>query len=502
MPRSLARFETLEARQLRTVVYPSADQQYAVELLNRARANPTAEAARWNGYNDGQGHTYNGDLNEGLAAGTISAAAKQPLAINPYLMAGAQGHAQWMVDNDTFSHTGAGGSNPGQRESAAGYANATSWGENIAVNWSTGSLDAAQTVLDQERNLFTDQAIADRGHRTNMMNGAFSEVGIGIAAGPWTLSGTNYNAQDGVHDFAANGTHYLTGVSYQDTVRADQFYTPGEGLGGVIVTATRIGDGQTFSTTTWSSGGYSLALPAGTYNVVAAGGGLTTPIAYNNVSIGSINVKEDFVKGQAGDVPATPFAVVTDGTLKITGTAGPDVIGVSRKRSTYYTTMNGKTLTFSASDISHIFIAAGDGNDRVMLADTAMGSYIDGGAGKDTLLGSAANDSIYGSSGNDLIYGNDGNDLLVGGKGNDIFYGGMGNDRIYGLAGNDTVDAGAGNDHVWGGDGNDLLAGGQGKDALYGDAGADTLNGGRGTDYFEDDTLDLRISMEVLVRAA
>jgi hypothetical protein len=67
--------ESLESRQLFTAAAPSALEQYMVELINRARANPAAEAAR-----------YGIDLNEGLAAGTISAKAKQPLAISPNLI--------------------------------------------------------------------------------------------------------------------------------------------------------------------------------------------------------------------------------------------------------------------------------------------------------------------------------------------------------------------------------------------------------------------------------
>src|SRR3954468_21380533 len=49
-------------------------EQYMLELINRARANPAAEAAR-----------LGIDLNEGLAASSISTAAKQPLAINDKL---------------------------------------------------------------------------------------------------------------------------------------------------------------------------------------------------------------------------------------------------------------------------------------------------------------------------------------------------------------------------------------------------------------------------------
>src|SRR4051794_28856329 len=93
--------ESLESRRLLSAVYPTNLEQYDVELINRGRANPTAEASR-----------YGVPLNEGLAAGTISTAAKQPLAINPYLDDSARRHSQWMIDADVFSHTGSGGSHP------------------------------------------------------------------------------------------------------------------------------------------------------------------------------------------------------------------------------------------------------------------------------------------------------------------------------------------------------------------------------------------------------
>src|SRR5437762_2409230 len=68
----------LESRRLLAASYPTNAEQYLIELVNRARANPTAEAA-----------LFGISLNEGLTAGTISATAKQPLAINPYLVTGA-----------------------------------------------------------------------------------------------------------------------------------------------------------------------------------------------------------------------------------------------------------------------------------------------------------------------------------------------------------------------------------------------------------------------------
>ena len=51
---------------------PNDYEQYLLELINRGRADPAAEAAR-----------YGIDLNEGLSPGTISSDPKQPLAVNP-----------------------------------------------------------------------------------------------------------------------------------------------------------------------------------------------------------------------------------------------------------------------------------------------------------------------------------------------------------------------------------------------------------------------------------
>ena len=154
------RLESLETRQLLSATYPTALEQYVVELINRARANPAAEAAR-----------YGIDLNEGLKAGTISTAAKQPLALNPYLTDAARLHSQWMIDTDTFSHTGANGSTPGDRMKAAGYPfiSPWSWSSNIALR-SFKTAAPHNDVFDAiQKDLFVDVAIADRGHRVNML---------------------------------------------------------------------------------------------------------------------------------------------------------------------------------------------------------------------------------------------------------------------------------------------------------------------------------------------
>ncbi len=276
-----------------TVSGPSDYEQYLVELINRARTDPAAEAGR-----------YSIDLNEGLASGTISSDPKQPLAINLELVTAARGHSQWMIDNTSFGHTGANNSSPGDRMTAAGYdfVPAWSWAENIAWYGRTpGSLPPISTTDTLYQDLFVDADVDGRGHRLNLMNPDFRELGPGIVFGTYL----GYNAEMVTEDFAYTAVpasnSFLTGVVYDDyRVTRDYFYTPGEGFAGVTITATCSSDGATFQTTTWSSGGYSLALPAGMYDLTASGGGLSTDIVVHSVPIGQSNVKVDFTT----DVPS------------------------------------------------------------------------------------------------------------------------------------------------------------------------------------------------------
>src|SRR5262245_48180039 len=152
---AVAQMLPLESRVLFAAVAPSNYEQYLVELLNRARANPAAEAARWGIA-----------LNEGVPSGsTISTDPKQPLAINPNLTDAARQHSQWMIDTDIFSHTGNGGTNPSARMTNAGYAfsGSSTWGENIAWNGTTGSLNVQARTAQAHEDLFVDAGYPNRG---------------------------------------------------------------------------------------------------------------------------------------------------------------------------------------------------------------------------------------------------------------------------------------------------------------------------------------------------
>ena len=80
-------------------------------------------------------------------------------------------HSEDMALNNFFSHTGSGGSSPGQRISRQGYPWRT-YGENIAVGYPTVSA-VIQGWLGSE------------GHCRNLMDPDFTEIGAGYAIGPF-----------------------------------------------------------------------------------------------------------------------------------------------------------------------------------------------------------------------------------------------------------------------------------------------------------------------------
>jgi Ca2+-binding RTX toxin-like protein len=481
---SSAQMSLLEPRRLLSAAYPTPDEQYLVELINRGRADPSAEAQR-----------YGIDLNEGLSPGTISTSAKQPLAINPYLTDSARGHSQWMIDTDTFSHTGVNGTDPGTRMSNAGYVftGSWTWGENIAERGSSGSINTDFVTAQIHSDLFIDSGIEGRGHRTNLMNPAYREIGAGVVTGDF--NGYS-NSLMGTEDFAASGSSsFLTGVAYHDSVTRDNFYTPGEGLGGINITATRISDSQSFSTTTWSSGGYSLALPAGTYSIVGTGAALGT-VSYGNVVIASQNVKEDFTPA-----PVASFASLSHGKLTVDGTDGVDAISIVASGSSYVVTRTGVSTSFPSSSVTSIEIYSFDGDDYISIGPGVIGCYMDAGAGFDYLVGGDGPDTMTGGASKDTLFGGLGDDRLNGNGGHDQLHGEAGKDRLSGGAGNDTLDGGSSMDRFWDDSGNNTFYGQGGDDRIFARNGlADVIYGQKGTDHAQvDQGLDTVVSIEDLL---
>ena len=65
---------------------PTDAEQYLLELINRARSDPPAEAAR-----------YGIDLNEGPPIKPISPNPVPPLPFSPFLIKAAGDHTQWLL---------------------------------------------------------------------------------------------------------------------------------------------------------------------------------------------------------------------------------------------------------------------------------------------------------------------------------------------------------------------------------------------------------------------
>ena len=254
---------------------PTAYEQYLLELINRARLNPLGEA-----------NLFGIGLNDGLGSNTISDSAKQPLAFNLLLIDAARSHSQWMLDTDTFSHTGEGESSPGDRMRDAGYEfkGSWTWGENIGYTGTTGTLNVNNATAQVHESLFKSS-----GHRKNILNNNYREIGLATLTGDFD----GFNALMVTEDFAKSGSDiFLTGVAFDDSVQDDDFYTVGEGLADIEVTAVRQSDNSSFTTTTMTSGGYQLALDAGTYEVSFSKNNQIVGISYQ-VNIAGENIKLD-----------------------------------------------------------------------------------------------------------------------------------------------------------------------------------------------------------------
>lgn len=264
-------------------------EQLMLELINRARADPAAEAQRLKG-TVLNGKKYNGDLNEGLDPGRISNMSRQPLAPNPLLLNSIRGQLQWLLAHyqpGANPHIGQGGSSPQDRIEAAGY-NWYDWGESLAYTTGFPTVNLGAAVYQHHMFLFVDTTVAGRGHRLNMLRNGYSEVGVGVIAGPFS---TGQRAWSGM-DFAAGSNYaFLTGVALTDSVVHNHFYEVGEGIGGVVVTATNNATSQVYTDTTGAAGGYAIELPSGTYTVTAVGGGINRTL---QVVMGNWNVKRDF----------------------------------------------------------------------------------------------------------------------------------------------------------------------------------------------------------------
>ncbi len=279
-----------------------------LELTNRFRSDPQGELANvanfsssgvWAGTKSNDPSiayalNFFGTSASDLATQFSSLVAAPPLAWNNALNVSATSYSNLMVTADQQSHT-LDGNTLDQRIVNGGYsANWLNVGENLfssaqspfhahgafVLDWGDGNGAAAG---------YGNGIQSPAGHRDLLLSASMKEIGIGFqsvaipgsnvaATGPYLI--TEHLASQ----FRYDGVNYisdaiLTGSVFQDTLLADAFYTPGEGLAGKEVdiynNATGILVASGFSN---SAGGFNITLTGLTdgtvYRVDAPGTGL------------------------------------------------------------------------------------------------------------------------------------------------------------------------------------------------------------------------------------
>lgn len=308
----------------------SIAEQVHLEAINRARANPKAEAVR-----------LGIDLNEGLNPGTIQDTPKPPVVHNQDLHDAATGHTAWMFANDIMSHENDG--TPGERILAEGYSY-SQYAENLG-GYTTGSSSPANTAaLEIHDTLFIDDGVSGRGHRRSILDPNLKEIGVGQGYGEFQGDDYTHLITDDYATTFDGSTHFLCGVVFQDS-NQDGMYTGGEGMSGIAITVKQ-GITVIDSTTTGTAGDYTFALPAGDYTVIA-----TLPThgdVAEEFTIINENVKVDFRYD-----PST--------TAKPDITFGSDITDIQ--------IINAQTLKFIPANVESL-------SSQAVLYWTVSGAYV------------------------------------------------------------------------------------------------------------------------------
>ena len=292
--------ETTRAQPKGSTLYsigqPTDEEQLYLEYLNRMRANPTAEGQRLATTTDpnvlSAYSQFTVDLAE-LQAEFATNPPVPPLAMNAQLIAAARWHSGDMFTNVYQGHNQTNGStvlDPGQRITANGYT-WNSYGENVFAYADYVFFGHAGFAVDWGINPPSGMQ-PGRGHRQNMLNAGFREVGMGVVDG---VNGVGSPLPVGpqliTQDFATQPANapFVTGVVYYD-FNANGFYDVGEGIGGVTVNTP----GSKYYAVTADSGGYVIPVTSnGNYTVTFTATGLSTQVVSTVTS--SKNVKIDYV---------------------------------------------------------------------------------------------------------------------------------------------------------------------------------------------------------------
>jgi len=286
--------------------HPTNEEQYYLELLNRARMNPPAAGVEISNTTDPDvsfeftywaGQDPNEPTRASIKTDFATYVPKQPLAMNASLLTAARVHSQDMIDNNYQGHQGTDGSWPSDRAQKAGYPGLFGGppyvGENAAAY--------AKSVYDAYAGWLIDFGSTNDtqwGHRNNCLefksgsdtvNPGYTECGPGMIPYPQGSYPTHTGPLVCTLDLGDAGKHFILGVAYSDN-NHNNFYDIGEGDSGVKIT---VSSGSYYAITS-GSGGYAIPFSgSGSVTVTASGGPFPTPVT-KTIDFEGQNVKVDF----------------------------------------------------------------------------------------------------------------------------------------------------------------------------------------------------------------
>lgn len=280
--------------QLYSIGNPTKEEQFYLELINRARANPPAEGLRLAGLTDPNilsAYSVFGVNLVLMQAQFATVLPSPPLSMNATLATVARAHSQNMLQNNYQGHNGPDGDLLTRLQAYVSGAFGYTLGENVYAYSKSVPYGHAGFEVDWGGTIATGGMQSPPGHRINIHNADFREVGIGVVLGSNGGSG-GVGPQLVTQDFGSVGglLPFVTGVVYRD-LNGNGLYDPDEGMGGVTVNVSN----TNYYAVTASAGGYSVPVPGdGAYTVTFSGGSVS--IAQKNVNVvGTQNVKADYL---------------------------------------------------------------------------------------------------------------------------------------------------------------------------------------------------------------
>ncbi len=363
---------------------PSDFEQEMLELINRARANPQGEFDALIA-NQASMQGVDNDITNAIRYFSVNLALFKeqmetfspvaPLAWSSALNTAALSHSNLMISFDTQAHYLPGELGLVDRFGNAGYKQLRWAGENIFAYTDSPIQGHAGFMIDWGNGPGGMQDPA--GHRISILNEKYTEVGIASVrednastrVGPYVVT----------QDFGTRADYQpqLLGVVFDDQ-DSDQFYDQGEGLSGVSISV--VGAGGSYQTTSWSSGGYQLQVPQGSYTVTFSGEGLGGAQT-KTVQIGDENVKLDAIAQESPNLDLSGDNIFISSSLNdsFNGESGLDTV-------IFQSSFANATVRVSGSNTS--VYSALDGNDtlmeieRLQFSDGTLAVDVDGAAGE------------------------------------------------------------------------------------------------------------------------